>query len=308
MKTITRDKHFFAFAAGLAPIAEIEPGETVIVETHDCFCGQIQTEADSVEKLDWSRINPATGPLFVKGAEPGDTLVVDIREIRLPAKGTMVTIPGEGALGDVITKAQTKIIPICEGKAVFSDKVHLALTPMIGVIGVAPARGEMPNGTPGAHGGNMDCTIIAPGSKVYLPVSVPGALLGMGDLHAVMGDGEIVVCGLETSGEVLFSVSILKAASLPRAASLPLPLVETADRVAAISSAPTVDQAASQAIHALARFLVAATGLPLNEVGMLMSVAGQLRFCQVVDPMKTVRMEFPKALLEDYGFRLDKLA
>ena len=161
---VTRDKHFYAFSAALSPAATVKPGETVVMETHDCFCGQIRTEADSVEALDWSRINPATGPVYVEGAEPGDVLVVDIREIHLPSQGAMVAIPGEGALGDIIPAAETRIIPVREGRAVFNDRVRLELSPMIGVIGVAPRTGEVPTGTPGRHGGNMDCTAVRAGS------------------------------------------------------------------------------------------------------------------------------------------------
>ena len=170
---------------------------------------------------------------------------------------------------------------------------------MIGVIGVAPESGAVPNGTPGPHGGNMDCTLIAEGNSVYFTVGVDGAMFGAGDFHAAMGDGEIVVCGAETPGQVRFKAEVMQHLQ-----GLPTPFVETKDKVAVIYSAETIDEASSGAIHRMAQFLTDMAGIPLNDAGMLMSVVGELKFCQVVDPLKTVRFEFPKSVLESYGFQL----
>ena len=301
MKKLTRDTVFYAFSADLEPTLEIEPGEQVQMETHDCFCGQMQTETDTAETLDWERVNPATGPVYVRGAHPGDILAVDIEDVKVADKGAMVAIPGEGALGDIITETETRIFHMEEGQAVFNDKVRLPMKPMIGVIGVAPQGEAVPNGTPDAHGGNMDCTLIGAGCTVYLPVNTAGALLGMGDMHSVMGDGEIMVCGLEVPGAVVFSTRVLKEANLPT------PFLETSDLVAAIHSAPTIDEAANGAIHRMAQFLTEMVEMGVNEAGMLMSIAGEIKFCQVVDPMKTVRFEFPKSVLSAYSFRLGDL-
>lgn len=117
-------------------------------------------------------------------------------------------------------------------------------------------------------------------------------------MHAAMGDGEIVVCGAETPGSVRFKAQVV---DLP---GLPTPFIETEEVVATIYSAPTIDEAASGAIHRMAQFLTNFVKVPLNDAGMLMSLVGQLKFCQVVDPLKTVRFEFPKTVLKDYGFNL----
>ena len=144
----------------------------------------------------------------------------------------------------------------------------------------------------------MDCTLIAAGNRVYFTVGVEGAMFGAGDLHAAMGDGEIVVCGAETPGSVRFKAEVV---DLP---GLPTPFVETADLVSTIYSAPSVDEAVSGAIHRMAQFLTDFARIPLNDAGMLMSLVGQLKFCQVVDPLKTVRFEFPKSVLAKYGFEM----
>jgi len=295
---ITRENVFFAFSPGLKAIAQIEQGEEVLLQTHDCFEGQIQTTADLVDSLDWAHVNPATGPLHIKGARPGDVLRIDLLELKMGEQSSMVTIPGEGALGDVITQMETAILKLEGNQILFKDKIQIPMKPMIGVIGVAPAEGEVPTGTPGPHGGNMDCTLITAGNRVYFTVGVEGAMFGAGDLHAGMGDGEIVVCGAETAGAVRFTAQVVDLAGLPT------PFVETSELVATIYSAPTVDEAADGAIHRMAQFLTDFAGIPLNDAGMLMSLTGQLRFCQVVDPLKTVRFEFPKAVLAGYGFHM----
>ncbi|MFH1184058.1 MAG: acetamidase/formamidase family protein [Chloroflexota bacterium] len=298
MTKVTNENLFFAFDPALKPAARIRQGEAGVLETHDCFEGQIRTSSDLVDKLDWNHVNPATGPVYIDGARPGDILRVDLHEIKIGKQASMVTIPGEGALGDVITQMETTILKLEAGQVVFKDRIRVPQRPMIGVIGVAPASGSVPNGTPGPHGGNMDCTLISQGNSVYFTVAVEGALFGAGDFHAAMGDGEIVVCGAETSGELHFSAEVVDLRGLPT------PFVETSDLVATIYSATTTDEAASGAIHRMADFLTQFAKISLNDAGMLMSLVGQLKFCQVVDPLKTVRFEFPKSVLAEYGFRL----
>ena len=296
--TISRENVFFAFNPHLKAIAQIQQGEEVLLQTHDCFEGQIQTTSDLVDSLDWAHVNPATGPIFINGAKPGDVLRIELLDIQVEKQSTMVTIPGEGVLGDVISQMETAILKLEGSQVVFKDKIRVPIRPMIGVIGVAPAEGEVPTGTPGSHGGNMDCTLVSAGSRVYFTVGVEGALFGAGDLHAAMGDGEIVVCGAETPGVVRFIADVVDLHGLPT------PFVETKDLVATIFSAPTIDEAASGATHNMAQFLTNFAGIPLNDAGMLMSLAGQLKFCQVVDPLKTVRFEFPKSILAEYGFQM----
>ena len=297
---ISREQVFFAFGPALKEVARIPQGEEVVMETHDCFEGQIQTTNDLVDSLDWDHVNPATGPLYIEGTKPGDILRVDLIDVSVGDQSSMVTLPGEGALGDVITVMETSILKVENNEVVFKNKVRVPLRPMIGVIGVAPADSNIPNGTPGPHGGNMDCTLVATGSSIYFTVGVEGAMFGAGDMHAAMGDGEIVICGAETPGVVRFKAEVIDLKGLPT------PFIETKDLVSVVYSAPTIDEAASQATHRMAQFLTDFVKIPLNDAGMLMSLVGELKFCQIVDPLKTVRFEFPKAVLKEYGFELRK--
>ncbi len=168
---------------------------------------------------------------------------------------------------------------------------------MIGVIGISPASGSVPNGTPGLHGGNMDCNLVAEGASLYLTVGVEGALFGAGDFHAVMGDGEIVVCGAEVPGELHFKAQVVNGLK-----GLPTPFLTNKDYVVTISSAKTIDEATNDAIHNMAKFLTEIVKIPMNDAGMLMSLVREVKFCQVVDPERTVRFEFPISVLKEYGY------
>ena len=298
-KTIRRNQVFFAFSPESKPVKHISQGEEVVMETHDCFEGQITNENDLIDSLDWNHVNPATGPVFVDGARIGDTLRVDILEMETANQSIMVTIPGEGVLGDVISHMETTVLHLDGDEVVFKGKVRVPKKPMIGVIGVAPSTGSVPTGTPGIHGGNMDCTLITTGASLYFTVNVDGALFGAGDFHSVMGDGEVVICGAETAGLFRF-----KAMVEPGLSGMPTPFLKNDRVVATIFSASTLDEAATGATHAMARFLKDFVKMPINDAGMLMSMAGELKFCQVVDPEKTVRFEFPLRILDQYGFRL----
>jgi amidase len=295
---IARDNSFYAFSADLAPVAHVSAGEEIVFETHDCFRGQIRSESDLVTTLDWNRTNPVTGPVYIEGALPGTILRFTILDVHVEDLSVMVTIPGAGALGDQISTIETTILRRDGDALVFKNRVRLPLAPMIGVIGLAPAQGSIGNGVPGTHGGNMDCTLIGKGSRLYLSVQVEGGLLGVGDLHACMGDGEIVVVGAEVAGSVRLRADIVP---LP---GLPTPFLENEDVVATIYSDPDLDLAADGATRNMCRFLMEFAKLSLNDAGMLMSAAGSLRICQVVDPAKTARFEFPKEVLEQVGYRL----
>ena len=279
------------------PAACAKDGDTVIFETLDCFGCQLTSEDQRMGGLDWSNINPATGPLFVEGAHPGDVLKVEILSIELDDHGVMVDSPGEGVTGRAVTEETTKILPVHNGMVQFNEKLTFPISPMIGVIGTAPAGEGIDTGTPGAHGGNMDCTRIGAGATLYLPVNVDGALLAMWDRHARMGDGEVEVCGVEIAGAVIVRVTVLKDCALPT------PFLVNSEIAAAIHSAETVDEACVGATMAMHGFLMKELGMNEHEAGMLLSVTGDLRICQIVDPEKTCRMEVPLSVTESYGYQ-----
>ena len=200
MQELNDERVLFAFARDLEPALTVASGETVRIRTQDCFGNQVQTPEDELDEINWDRINPATGPVFVEGAVPGGALKVTIENIELDPQTASCTGKDEGVCGDRFDAWSTRLCAIEDGELRWSDKLSIPLNPMIGVIGVAPEGEPVNCGTPGSHGGNMDNTAITTGATLYFPVAVEGALFGCGDMHAAMGDGEISVSGAEVAG------------------------------------------------------------------------------------------------------------
>ena len=289
---IEDSKCIFAMSSENDAVMRVPDGAEVIFKTKDALDNQIRSEDVSFESLDWDHVNPASGPVYVEGAEPGDVLCVKIKDIRIGDQATMITGPGLGVASGQLKDNFVKVMPVKNGFVEFSEQIKVPIRPMIGVIGVAPApnEGSINCGTPDAHGGNMDCKEITAGVSLYLPVNVPGAGLAMGDLHAVMADGEVSVCGAEIPGEVTVEVSVLKGKPLPT------PLLVNKETVMTIASAETLDEAAELAALNAAHLIMDQTEMPLAEAISLLSLAGNLAICQVVDPLKTARMEMPKSV------------
>lgn len=296
MQIIHSDTRIYTMSRDNPPAARAKSGDTVQFETLDCFGGQIQSQDQDLSRLDWSNVNPATGPLYVEGALPGDVLKVEILEIALEGQGVMTDGPGKGVTGRAVTKRTIQLFPVQDGHVLFNERLSFPISPMIGVIGTAPAGKGIDTDTPDAHGGNMDCKRITAGATLYLPVHVEGALLAMGDLHARMGDGEVEVCGVEIGGRVTVRISVVKNSGLPT------PFLVNSTIAAAIHSAKTLDEAAVGATMAMHAFLTKELGMDAHEAGMLLSVCGDLRICQVVDPKMTCRMEIPRSIPEAYSY------
>ena len=288
---ISKENFIYAMSAQNKPVARIEPGTQLMFETWDALHGQIKTADGGFDGLDWSRVNPATGPVYVNGAEVGDILSVKIDKIDVASEGIVLCGKGMGVMGSVLQNSAIKIVPIKGNVAHFSDSIHLPLNKMVGVIGVAPKEGEIPCGVPDLHGGNMDCKEIKEGATLFLPVNVPGALLAMGDLHAVMADGEIGVSGLEVSGVVTVTVDVVKGKTLP------LPMIMNDTHVMTLFSHEDLDIAADTAVANMVEYLRAEHGFTAEDAVMMVSLVGDVRICQVVDPKKTARVEFPRRYL-----------
>ena len=288
--TTIKNHAVFKMSAENKPALTITSGTTVVFETMDCFNNQITCEEQEVDSLDWNYINPATGPLFIEGAKAGDTLQIKIEDIEVASVGTMAAIPENGVLGTLFEKGSIKKIKVKNNIAYFNEKIKLTCSPMIGVIGVAPKEGEVPCGEPGSHGGNMDNARIKKGATLYLPVFHEGALLSIGDVHACMGDGEVMVTGLEIPARVTVRVELLKNKPIAN------PQLEDEDFYYTIASHEDLEQAVYIAVNDMVKVVMEIGNLSFNDAGMLLSAACDLQFCQVVDPKRTVRMALPKKL------------
>jgi amidase len=289
---VGRDDVIWAFAPNLTPVLEIDPGTIVTLETNDCFTGQIQSEADLITEIDLERVNAATGPIAVRGAEPGDSLVVELLEVRPSGTGFATLMPGIGQLHEQVASPLTQVFRV-EGDVVhMTDRISFPLRPMVGVIGVATETETASNVYAGEHGGNLDNHLHGPGATAYLPVRQTGGLLAIGDMHAAMGDGEVCFTGVEIAGEVTVRVGLLKGKQGR------WPVTELADSwVVHGTAGPDFMEALDRAVEEGARFLVDQWGFSIEEAFVFLSVACDANICQACRPQEfstVARVSIPK--------------
>jgi amidase len=283
------------------PALRIKPGDRVVTKTVDA------------SGVDWngkpvaSGPNPQTGPFYIEGAEPGDMIVVTIEKLetnRAMAYSNSLLAPytvDPAAIAARVDREGRRItwtIDKARGVArldqaeVQPGGLELPLRPMLGCIGVAPARKEaISTATPGAFGGNMDYASMGAGVKLMLPVSEPGALLFLGDGHARQGEGEVVGTGLETSMDVEFTVSLVKKKAIG------WPRLESETHIMVLGSARPLLEAFQHATSELQRYLMGEYGFTERGAQTLMGQAAEYEIANVVDPSFTVVAKIPKTLL-----------
>ncbi|TAK24623.1 MAG: hypothetical protein EPO26_05240 [Chloroflexota bacterium] len=276
MQRIARNQYVYGFSADTTPVIHVEPDESFIVETYDASTGRIRAAEDLAGYLavrDMRKVNPAGGPIFVRGAHSGDELVVTIERIGLADQWYVRAAPGGPIVPDV-DGPRAMIVPIDGDTIVLAGRLRVPARPMVGVIGTAPSRGVVYTANPGPQGSNLDCNAIRVGSRVHLPVAVEGALLAIGDVHAAMGDGEISGTGVETNGEVQARVETLFRGSHG------WPWIETENEIVATGHAPNVADAINQAVDRLCRLLGEFHGLSRTDAFMAISARGDIRIGQ----------------------------
>ena len=264
---------YYEFSRHNEPRLRIQPGESVKVESEDAFSGQIRTNDDRRDKTKKPYGNPQTGPIFVEGAQPGDTLAVVIEDIQ-PANGqcaTRTSDPNQLAqwLGDDCPHG-THICPISDGLIHWSDQITMPYRPMLGCIGTAPDTGVPTTGPAGPYGGNMDIIETAPGNTVYLPVYVQGAYLYLGDAHAAMGHGELSASGLEMAAHTTITVNLIKNNTIPA------PRIESHDEIMTIATGCPMERSIAQAYAWLILWMEADFGWDRWRAYDLLTHAGEI--------------------------------
>jgi amidase len=270
-RRLSSKKSFTLYHAGLEPAYWVRLGEIVLVECQHGLPGLVTRDGKFREAGKNDMVNPHTGPIFVEGIAPGDTLALDILDITVDEWGY----------------CQNRIIELRDQKAIINDHLQLPLQPMLGGVGIVPAQGTMDTKTPKDTGGNMDCREVRAGSTLLFTAQVPGALLGFGDAHALQGDGEISGQGIETSAEV-----VVRFRKLPKAYS-PRPVILRPELIATLSANADLAEAAWQATDDMVSLLVRHTGRDEKEARLLVNLLGQLKISQIVDAAKGARMEMP---------------
>lgn len=281
----------------LPPLLTMDSGETVTVETREASDRDftIHSTMADVSNRDRSKVHPLTGPIYVNGAEPGDVLQIDLLEYKLPDWGWTVISPPMGFLGEEFSEEVLHIwrFNLEEQYAELKPGIRVSLQyPFLGVIGLAwDEPGEFRTIPPRTQGGNMDIKYLTRGSTVYLPVSVPGALLSVGDGHAAQGDGEVCISAIECDLTAQMRVTVRKDFQVQE------PEYETAEYFAATGIATTIDEAARKATRHTIGSLMRRYQLTRNEAYMLCSVAMDLKICEAVDmPHYLVSGHVPKSI------------
>jgi amidase len=290
MIRIGRDKTFGAFDKSIPPVITVRPGDVLCLETEDSHDGTIRSEADRyyTERF---RPNPATGPVAVEGVEPGDALTLEILEIRPGPLGYTTIRPTWGLITGVVDRPQAKILRVEGNDVIFAPGVRFPIRPMIGTIGTAPAGEPVSNMYAGPHGGNMDNNDVAPGATVFLPVNVPGALFGLGDVHASMGDGELSGGGFDLPSEVTLRVGLKKGMALR------WPRLEREGRVGTMAAHADCLETMRIAVDEMVGILRERLQLSRADALMLLSVRGDVQVCTCHNHPQagfTMRVSFPK--------------
>lgn len=290
MTKISHSHVIYEMNADNPPAAKVSPGKTVKVETKDVFGNQITSDQDRIQEIDRSLLHPATGPIYIEGAEPGDVLKINIEKISLESPAVQGLVPNFGLLGEDYQLHETKIFPVSDNSMRIGD-ISLPLNPMIGTIGVAPPEKSIPCNSPGNHGGNMDTRFVTTGATLLLPVFVKGALLTLGDVHARQGDGEVSGISAEVSATVKMKILIKESQSIEA------PQIRYQDRIITLGSADNLNQAAKKAVRRMIETLSKEYPISKTSAYMLCTLVGDLAISQIVNPLKTARFTINRELI-----------
>ncbi|PTE06807.1 acetamidase/formamidase family protein [Mesorhizobium helmanticense] len=307
--TIHGRHHHFGWDNSLAPVERVAPGSTIEFQCLDSSGGQLQADSTvaDIEKFDFDRVNPVTGPIFVEGAEPGDALKVTIEMFKPSGFGWTGNIPGFGLLADDFPEPALNIWKYDAASlepALFGKNARVPLKPFAGTIGNAPAEMGLHSVVPPRRvGGNLDIRDLAAGTVLYLPVEVAGALFSVGDTHAAQGDGEVCGTAIESPMDVVLKLDLVKDARLktPRFTT-PGPVTRHLDAKGyevTTGIGPDLMTGAREAVAQMVDLLADRYAMDPVEAYMLVSVCGDLRISEIVDmPNWVVSFYFPRCVFE----------
>lgn len=294
LHTISRDTITYSFDANAQACSEVDSGDYVLFETLDAHSGTVDTRTSWVDvsfpELDETTGNPVTGPVFVNGARPGGTLKVQVLQILpepvgiLPVRGYM------GVLRGVVAERTARVVTYEGGRIRISEAVSIPARPMVGTMGVAPAGQAVAAAYPGSHGGNLDDNFVSTGAEILFPVGCEGALFGLGDVHAAMGDGELTCGGADICARVLVR---LEALDTPFRWEAPLVLKD--GLIVTHGFGDSYEAASEMACRQMRGLIAEKMQLSEYEAVLLMAARADLGLCQACRcqiPM-IVRAAFP---------------
>jgi acetamidase/formamidase len=284
------DRVHFTWDAGNEPVITIDSGDTVVARTRDVSDDQIGPDSDVsvIESLNWDRVYPLAGPVAVNGAEPGDTLAIEVLDLHTQGWGWTAILPGLGLLADDFPDAYLRIFDISDGDVARLEGATIPLEPFLGTMGVCPAGASaQPVMPPGTFGGNLDTRQLVRGTTLFLPVQVPGALFSWGDAHGVQGDGEVCVTGLEAPMYTALRFTLEKGRSIPspqfRHVGPLSPRVAALGYYGTTGVGPDLFVNAQNAVRAMIDHINGTYGLSPEDAYLLCSLCVDLRISEIVD-------------------------
>ena len=301
---ISRDRFHLAWDPAISPIETVDSGALVEFDLLDAAGGQLSADStvEDLGRLDFDRVDQVNGPIAVVGAEPGDTLQIDLLEFEPADWGWTASIPGFGLLADQFPDPYLRItkVPRVGERAEFLPGVRVPIAPFCGEVGVAPVDGPRSTIPPDLHGGNMDTRHLTAGSTLFLPVFHVGARLSMGDGHAAQGDGEVCGTAIETPMRTLVQLTVRKDLHLSGPEFL-TPDVQTlvGRRYATDGVGPDLNEAARDAVRRMIDWLGREHGIAAIDAYLLASVAIDLRISEIVDmPNVVVTAHCPLSIFD----------
>ncbi|MSQ06006.1 MAG: hypothetical protein EXR54_09915 [Dehalococcoidia bacterium] len=291
MKRLGREHHIYVLDPKARPAITINSGEELMVETWDAFEGIRDPAVLQAKSLK----GPATGPISVNGAQPGDALRVDFLSITPKEGAVHMVMPGRGFLEEEFTQGYPTVMTLDGGSVVMPGGLRLPMNPSMGMVATTPTYPQNTASDSGPYGGDIDLKELVAGSAIYLPVFVPGGMLALGDCHAVVGDGAVAGTGAECSSEAHIRVTLEKGMGLTG------PRAMTPDYFVVLSYGEELGPAMKQAVRDMVDFLVREKGLAPYDAYTLCSLAGDVRVSRTFRPISPVKMMLSRQALSQLG-------
>lgn len=294
-----RQVYLFSVSPQTPAMMTIGSGEEVQLEVRGAFA-DVRDIRDVptpfTPACDGHPLAPIAGPIAVRGAEPGDAVAIDLLEITpVEGEGLTAILRDFGVLRGQFPEPRALRCPVRDGKAWFADRIPLPLTPNLGTVSTMPPEGYKPSYA-GAYGGDFDQKDAGVGSRIHLPVMVPGALVFFADPHATISDGIVTGTGVECTSRVRARITLVKRHRVRH------PVIENGDSVQFVGTGPSVEAATEDATRHAIEFVTASTPLGAEEAYMLLSIVGELRIGTSPRPIMAARLIVPRATLAAAGW------
>jgi amidase len=290
MKQLSRDHHIYFLDPAAPPAITIDSGEELMVETWDAFEGV--RDPAMIEARDVK--GPATGPIHVNGAEAGDALKIEFLSITPKAQegAAHMVMSGRGFLNEDFTDPHCLLIALEGGQAVLPSGLRFPQRPSMGFVATTPSYRQTTASDSGPYGGDIDMQELVAGSTLYLPVFVPGAMLALGDCHAVVGDGAVAGTGAECASDTRIRVTVEKGTGLNAPRAL------TPEHFVVLSYGHELGPAMRDAVRQMVNFLVKDKGMAPYDAYTLLSLAGDIRLSRTFRDISSVKMMLLRSVLE----------